>query len=143
VLFAYHQKLKKPDMNKLFSIIAIVAFAMFSCEATGQNISLVGPAEFEEVLNSDQEYQLIDVRTPSEFNRGFIDGATLIDFMQPNFQTEMAKLDKSKPVLLYCAVGGRSGKAAKMLSNMGFENVYDLKGGIRAWSNSKKKLVRK
>lgn len=130
-------------MNRIYYLFAVLAFALLSCEASGQNINLVGPADFEKALQSDQDYQLIDVRTPSEFDRGYIEGATLIDFMQPNFQSEMAKLDKSKPVLLYCAVGGRSGKAAKMLSDMGFEDVYDLRGGIRAWTVSNKKLVKK
>ena len=77
--------------------------------------------------------QLIDVRTPKEYNEGHIGAAKNIDFYGATFKTQMEKLDRNKPVLLYCHSGGRSGQALTMLKSMGFKEVYDLKGGWSSW----------
>ena len=129
-------------MNRIFILMAFFAFALVSCDSKGQNINLVKPAEFDAAMKNGTEYQLVDVRTPSEYEKGHLEGAQLIDFMKASFKSEIDKLDRSKPILLYCAVGGRSGKAAKQLSKMGFETIYDLKGGIIAWSDSNMKIVK-
>lgn len=95
---------------------------------------VVSKEEFKELMK-DEEAQLIDVRTPGEVAGGKIDGSTNIDYNSAEFKTEMAKLDKDKPVLLYCASGGRSGRTAAMLKTMGFKEVYDLEGGYRNWAH--------
>lgn len=77
--------------------------------------------------------QIIDVRTPQEFAGGYIVGAKNININDPAFQSKIAALDKNKPVLVYCAVGGRSGKAAATLVNLGFTDVSDLSGGYTHW----------
>jgi len=93
---------------------------------------VVKASEFKEKL-SMEDRQLVDVRTPDEYNGGKIDDAQNIDFYEADFKTQIAKLDKSKPVFVYCHSGGRSGKAAKMMKGMGFKEVYDLKGGYSGW----------
>lgn len=82
---------------------------------------------------TNKEVQLIDVRTLEEYEEGAIEGASLIDFYSEDFEVNALKLDKNKPVYLYCKRGVRSWKAAKQLSNLGFKNIYDLKGGYDAW----------
>ena len=77
--------------------------------------------------------QLIDVRTPREFSNGFIEGAKNIDYNGDSFEKQMKKLDKTKPVLVYCAAGGRSENAAELLQEWGFKEVYDLEGGYNGW----------
>ena len=78
---------------------------------------------------------LVDVRTSGEFNSGHIKKAINIDlFNAANFQKSFEKLDKEKPVYLYCRSGARSQKAAKKLVGMGFSKIYDLKGGYMRWS---------
>lgn len=84
--------------------------------------------------------QLIDVRTPAEYQTGHIANATNINFNDPNFKTLMEKLDKNKPVAVYCAAGGRSGKSAALLTQMGFKTVFDLQGGMGAWKAKGKKV---
>lgn len=93
---------------------------------------VVSAKEFKEKLG-DENIQLIDVRTAEEYNAGKIGNASNIDFYGDNFQNELEKLDKSKPVMVYCASGGRSGKTANIMKSMGFKEVYDLSGGYKGW----------
>ncbi len=93
---------------------------------------VLSASEFKEKL-SMEDRQLIDVRTDGEYSAGKIADAENIDFYAEDFKDQMAKLDKDKPVMLYCHSGGRSGKAARMLKDMGFKEVYDLKGGYSRW----------
>lgn len=93
---------------------------------------LVGGEEFKTLLKGEN-VQVIDVRTKNEFDAGHIDNALNIDFYGENFKTEMLTLDKNNPVLIYCHSGGRSGKAASMLKELKFKEVYDLKGGYSNW----------
>lgn len=100
-----------------------------------QNTSIfkvVSSKEFK-TLMSKKGAQLIDVRTPKEYNDGHIGTAKNIDFYGSTFKSQMEKLDRNKPVLLYCHSGGRSGQALTMLKSMGFKEVYDLKGGWSSW----------
>lgn len=77
---------------------------------------------------------LLDVRTPGETANGKIEGAVELDFQGDNFAAELGKLDKDKTYLVYCAAGGRSGKACKMMQEQGFKETYNLLGGYNAWS---------
>lgn len=78
--------------------------------------------------------QLVDVRTSNEYNAGHIRNAINIDFFKvTNFQKSFEKLDKDKPVYMYCRSGARSQKAARRLVGMGFLKIYDLKGGFMKW----------
>lgn len=85
---------------------------------------------------------MIDVRTAQEFKEGHIKGAVNIDYYKSDFKQLMAKLDKSKPIAVYCTVGGRSGAGAKIVQQLGFKEVYDLEGGIVLWQRNGYKLVK-
>lgn len=78
----------------------------------------------------NKKVQLIDVRTPEEYNSGHIKDAENIDFYSEKFTTEFNKLDKQKPVYIYCRSGSRSRQTGIKLSEMGFKEIYDLEGGI-------------
>ncbi len=105
--------------------------ASAAVQAKTQIAKNVGTDEFQQKMKGD--VQLIDVRTPEEVAAGAIEGSTPIDFYGQNFQQNLEKLDKEKPVLVYCAVGGRSGQAMQLMKKMGFKEIYNLSGGIRAW----------
>lgn len=77
---------------------------------------------------------LIDVRTPEEIAEGKIDGAGEIDFMAPDFKDQINALDKSKDYVMYCRSGGRSGKAAELMIELGFVNVTNITGGFMEYS---------
>ena len=81
----------------------------------------------------DANVVILDVRTPAEIEKGKIDGAVELDYRSPTFAAKLAELDPSKTYLVYCASGGRSGNACSMLDGLGAKEVYNLKGGYRAW----------
>jgi rhodanese-related sulfurtransferase/rubrerythrin len=80
-------------------------------------------------------YALLDVRQPSEYSQTHLPGAQLIPLSQ--LDTAISQLDTQKPVIVYCAIGGRSRVAAQLLAGRGFGEVYNLKGGIKAWKGFK------
>ncbi len=80
-------------------------------------------------------FTLLDVRQPGEYEQEHIPGAKLVPL--PKLTDSYDELDKNKPVIVYCAIGGRSRVAAQMLSGEGFEEVYNLSGGIKAWEGGK------
>lgn len=80
-----------------------------------------------------ENIQLLDVRTPEEINNGFIETAIIADFYKDDFyENAIKKLDKSKPVYIYCRSGNRSEKASKILQEKGYE-VYNVLGGFNKW----------
>jgi rubrerythrin len=78
---------------------------------------------------------LLDVRQPGEYESEHLPGAKLIPL--PELNQRLAELDAAKPTIVYCAIGGRSRVAAQMLASRGFEEVYNLTGGIKAWGQKK------
>lgn len=82
--------------------------------------------------HEEGSYTLLDVRQPAEYQRAHIPAAKLIPL--PRLADEYDQLDPSKPVIVYCAMGGRSRVAAQMLAGQGFEEVYNLNGGINGWN---------
>lgn len=131
-------------MNKrfIFNLLSVLALAtLMSCQGqTG--IHVLSVDAFEQKLNATPEKIILDVRTDEEYAQGKMKNATQIDYYQRNFKTEVAKLDKTKPVFVYCASGIRSNSAAKILKQQGFTEVYDLKGGLNAWARSGKPVVK-
>lgn len=81
--------------------------------------------------HAEGDYTLLDVRQPGEYASRHLPGAVLLPL--PELSDRISELDPQKPVLAYCAVGGRSRSAAQYLSESGFDRVYSLKGGIKAW----------
>lgn len=113
-------------------ILPVSSYAQ-STTKEAQVAKRVAKKEFKEYLENNKEVQLIDVRTPGEFGQGTIEGATNIDFYDPNFKKEIAKLDKSVPTLIFCRSGGRSAKALEQFKAEGFVYVLELEGGFMNW----------
>lgn len=80
-------------------------------------------------------YQLLDVRQPGEYEQEHLAGARLIPLKE--LPERAGELDHDQPVLVYCAIGGRSRAAAQYLNGQGFNQVYNLSGGIKAWQGLK------
>ncbi|MBX7226000.1 MAG: rhodanese-like domain-containing protein [Chitinophagales bacterium] len=93
-------------------------------------------------MNSLKNEQLIDVRTPEEFASGHLQNAVNINFYSSDFKEQLEKLDKTKPVMVYCKSGGRSGKAAIILKELGFTIVYNLADGVEGWKNKQLPVVK-
>lgn len=67
---------------------------------------------------------VLDVRTPEEFAEGHVEGAVLVDIMDPSFEDEIAALDPAVPYVVYCRSGNRSATAAAQMQDLGLD-VYD------------------
>ncbi len=93
----------------------------------------LSPKEFRKKLNNSTDALLLDIRTPQEIAKGYLKNAVFMDFYDSSFKEQVLTIDKDKPVFVYCAIGGRSWDAAKIMNELGFKNVYDLKGGIIVW----------
>ena len=76
---------------------------------------------------------ILDVRTPAEFAKGHLQNAKNINWNGNDFDAQIAPLDKSKPILIYCLSGARSAAAASKMRADGFKEVYELTGGIMKW----------
>ena len=111
---------------------------MIGCSAAPEeNIAeKVHASTFSEKLETLDDVQLLDVRTPEEFAEGAIRNAVNINFYGDDFDAQLTKLDKKKPVMVYCQAGapeGRSGQTMAKLKELGFQQVYELEGGYLGW----------
>lgn len=99
-------------------------------------IKNVTAAEAHKLISEDNEFVILDVRTREEYDDGHIAGAKLVPVS--NLHMQLAELDKykDKPVLVYCASGGRSPRAVDTLANSSFKNIYHLNRGICSWAYS-------
>lgn len=125
-------------MKKLVLLLLSFCFgtAVFAQENPG--FTVLEPAEYERHITLDS-IQFVDIRTPKEYEEGALKGAENIDFLAEDFFSNMEKFDREEPLYIYCRSGNRSARAAKKLSEMGFQNIIDLKGGYNAWQDFEKK----
>lgn len=123
----------------LFLAFASLLMATSCINQKQEGVVVANVTEFEKKMN-EPEVQLIDVRTAGEYADGHLQMATNIDVLQSDFDDKVATLDKNKPVMVYCKMGGRSAKAASILKELGFTNIIDLEGGISAWNAANKPL---
>ncbi len=108
--------------------------AQNTAQAATQTSPDLSTADFQKKLAVEKNALILDVRTPQEYANGHLQNATTINFFDTDFKEKVNKLDKNKPVYVYCAVGGRSAKATKILQESGFKTVYNLLGGFNGWS---------
>ena len=108
--------------------ILLITIFLFSCREQFKYISV---EEFNGF--SENEFELLDVRTLEEFQSGHISRANNIDFFSENFIDKIKEFDTSLKLILYCRTDNRSSKSAKILLDNDYENIFVLKGGIEEW----------
>ncbi len=104
----------------------------------GVKIDSISTKELEQLLKHKDSI-LIDVRSPAEYAQGHIPGAKSINLYDSTFSEKITKLDKSKNYYLNCKSGARSYMACRSFKKQGFENVWNVSGGIMAWQGKIKK----
>ena len=139
--------------NILITLFFVISLTL-SCKENKIEEQKISKSEQQIIINKklvasdfkvnvdNNNLQLIDVRTPKEYEEGHIKNAENIDFYNAAFYTQMNKLNKDEPLYIYCRSGGRSGKAAAKLKELGFTEVYDLQGGILDWKKNYFELVK-
>lgn len=126
-----HSLMKKYILLFIFSSLLITQGCK---EKEPAVVKVISPQEvYDAVYGKNEDVQLLDVRTEEEYGASHLKDAQNICVTNNDFQEKVKKLDKNKPVYVYCKKGGRSADAAKILKDMGFKEVYDLEGGITNW----------
>lgn len=128
-------------MKSKLSLFIAATFLLLSCQGqTNKGVKTLSVDEYAKTLEATSNAQFIDVRTPQEYSQDHIGNAQNINWNGSDFVTQVEKLDKTKPVFVYCKVGGRSSQAATKLIELGFSEVYNLDGGIMKWNASGKSI---
>jgi rhodanese-related sulfurtransferase len=132
-------------MKKFLLIAGLLSVSLFA------EFKTIGIAEFEKL--QAKGVPVIDIRTPGEWKEtGIIKDAHKMMFFTPNGQPDLASWffelghlvkDKKEPIIIYCAHANRTKSLGEGLTQMGFENVYELKDGIEnGWMKAGKKTVK-
>ena len=108
-------------------------------DAAAKNIDA---SEAYRLVTSTVAVIVLDVRTPEEFTAGHIAGAKNLNFYDSGFAKKLEALDKDRPYLVHCAVGGRSAKARRLMQTLKFKTIYHLEGGMKAWEKAGKPVKR-
>lgn len=109
-----------------------ICFLLSSVTALAQQKTIPADEYMRLLVETKNEY-LLDVRTPEEFKQEHLNNAINLNVNGSSFSAEIDKLDKNRPVFLYCLSGGRSGNAMEVLKQKGFGTVYNMEGGILQW----------
>jgi len=133
-------------MKPLILLCTALLIAPLVAQETPAKIVDIKAADAIELVKKDsadtkadpkkQPLIVLDVRTPKEYADAHLAGATNLDYHAKTFKEALAKLDKSKPYLVHCAVGGRSKQTCDLMKALGFKSVYHLEGGLTAWQKA-------
>ncbi|PLY00164.1 MAG: rhodanese-like domain-containing protein [Desulfuromonas sp.] len=117
----------------LWSLVVSIFFFLSAAAIAAGVVKNLSPEESYELLKQrGDEIFLLDVRTPGEYQQVRLAGAKLIPIDQ--LLQRMDEVPKNKPLLVYCAVGSRSSQVVGYMARIGYPEVYNLYGGIYAWS---------
>ncbi len=122
---------------KVIIALLIVVVLIISCQKkTAKGVENIEPNQFAEKIKATENPQLLDVRSPEEFEGGHLDNADNVNWNDINFVKNAKEYDKSKPIFVYCKAGVRGGKAANKLAELGFTEIYNMEGGIDKWNKT-------
>jgi rhodanese-related sulfurtransferase len=126
-------------MKLRFLIIFLISFAVYSCKDVAANeIKVVTVEE----MNTHLQYgnvQVIDLQQEEDYNKSHLVNAANIIY-DKDFRKKLDKLDKTKPIAIYCTTGTVSPEAARILNETGFKHIYILDGGIKKWMAEKREI---
>lgn len=123
---------------KTLSYLFVISI-MTSVHATAQiyqNISVTAANTLIQDRQNTAMFTVLDVRTISEYNTDHLENADIRNFYDSDFSTQLDSLDKSRAYLIYCQSGNRSGQAFSIMQGLGFEEVYNMLGGISSWRSN-------
>jgi len=137
---------KKTGASLIFSLLVIGILFSNACTSGNSNeTDHIDVKEAHQMIQdnlSNQDFVILDTRSPGEYASGHIENSVFVNFSDPSFKEELEKLDKNKKYLIYCRSGNRSGQTLDIMKKMDFKEVYNMKGGILAWSKSGYKVVK-
>ncbi len=116
-------------MSNLFSF-----FRSSASEKAKKSYREIDNQQAQALLAANPPAEVLDVRTALEYKRGHLENARHIDWLSASFGERIKTLDRSKTYLVYCRTGNRSGQACALMQRHGFEQLYNLEGGISDWT---------
>lgn len=132
----------KPGILALLCFLIVPLVLLNGClspEDSSPNNQIIEDITLEEAFalmednRYDENFVIIDVRTPEEYADGYIEKAINLDYYSETFADELDQLDKEKTYLIYCRTDRRSGEALDIMAELGFREVYNMLGGIVQW----------
>ena len=121
-------------MWKNYLLIVLLLTGCMYLRPKQNGMSNLSQTEWAKALTKQPEAVILDVRTEEEFESGYIPNAKNIDLrMGPGFIDEINALEKNKSYYVYCRSGARSAQAVQLMRDLGFNETYNLLGGILDW----------
>ena len=132
-------------MKTLLALLLLLAplIALRADETPAKGAHELSIDDTEAFIRDHKDITILDVRTKDEYKEeGHLPGAKLLDFFHPEFEKAVKDigLDPNKPVIVYCAIGGRAKRAADKLVKLGFKDVILPKGSFNGWKAAGKKV---
>ncbi len=127
--------MKKFKGLMIMLLISLSLFGFSACQGEGENTftyEQITAKEAKEIMDTEQDYIIIDARTEEEFAEGHIENAILIPEYEIASRAENELPDKAALILVYCRSGRRSKIASEALIKLGYTNVKEF-GGIISW----------
>lgn len=124
--------------RRILTLLTLATLVLGACSSSdAATIELVDPDQAQDLLAAPPEgLEVLDVRTPEEFDAGHLADAENLDFYASNFTAQLDELDKDTPYFVYCRSGNRSSTTIETMQGLGFTEVYELEGGLVAWSEA-------
>jgi rhodanese-related sulfurtransferase len=127
-------KLIDNTMTKRLFIFLAFSSIIYSCkDVSATEIEVITAAEMQTHMKYNN-LQVVDLQPEEDYKKSHLLNAKNIIYNQ-DFRNQLEKLDKKKPVAIYCTSGKVSPEAAKILKESGFEHIYVLDGGISKWKD--------
>lgn len=124
-------------LKSIMSLLAAFAVIFGSTTAfagsKAEEVTYVNAEEARGLLIENPNIIILDVRTKGEYKRGHIEGAVRNNYFSTKFKRRLRELDRTKPYLVHCKSGHRSGRVVKIMVKEGFTDITHLDGGYDAW----------
>jgi rhodanese-related sulfurtransferase len=132
-------KISKISLIFLFLVI-VISLPVMSCNTSlDEGFMNKTTAECNTLIQENidnPDFIILDVRTPAEYAGGHIENAVNLDYYEDDFEATLNTWDKSKTYLIYCRTASRSAAVMKIMQRLEFTDVYNMLGGINAWTNA-------
>jgi len=134
--------------STIFFIIIAFSFLAWKAYAAGYigdgnpGTNHINVQQAKELIENGGDVQILDVRTEGEWRSGIVENSILINLYDQQFQDKVQELNKEKPVVIICRSGNRSNQAMRTMSQMGFSELYNVRGGVNSWSRAGYELKR-
>ena len=98
------------------------------------SVKTIKPADLKELITKGEKIIILDTRSPEEFNLSHLKNAQFLNYDSYSAE-DLKKLPKNEKIIVYCSVGYRSERVGEKLQKLGYQNVYNIYGGIFEWKN--------